>query len=275
MDILSYFSAVPYTGGIGMCTLSALSLSPEQQTWLDRLCAGARSIAVVLFPYLVRDAGTLSLYARGMDYHTVIRDALQPVCDTLQRDFPENQFVVLADSSPIPEVRAAWLSGAGILGSNGLIFDRKYGSFVFIGTVVTDLACTPTASALERCPDCGACRRSCPAHALQESGQVDEAACFSALTQSKQPLSEQQAQLLRAHPLIWGCDTCSLCCPLNRNAAETQNPAFRMNRIHSLTAQQLDGLTRKQFLAAFPDRAFTWRGPAPLVRNLSLKHDET
>ena len=274
LDILSYFSAVPYTGSIGMCTLSALSLSPDQQAWLDRLCAGARSVAVVLFPYLVRDEGTLSLYARGVDYHVVIRDALQPVCDALQRDFPDNQFVVLADSSPIPEVQAAWLSGAGILGSNGLIFDRTYGSFVFIGTVITDLDCTPTASTLEHCPDCGLCRCSCPGHALDASGHVTEAHCLSALTQSKQELTTEQARLLREHPLIWGCDTCSLCCPLNRNAAETQNPVFRENRITTLTAEQLDGLTRKKFLAAFPDRAFTWRGAAPLVRNLMFKQEQ-
>lgn len=271
MNLVRYFSDIPYTGGSGVCRVEDLNLTPEAQRAVQARCAGAASVAVVLFPYLVRDAGNLSLYARGCDYHTVILRALEPVCDRLRRAFPQNRFVPLADASPLPEVRAAWLSGAGVLGRNGLIFDRTYGSFVFIGTVLTDLAADPTPSARETCPDCGACRRACPGGELAEDGRVDETRCLSALTQSKAALTPEQQAQLAAHPLIWGCDTCSLVCPLNRGAAETENPAFRDGRIASLTPGDVDGLTRRQFLAAYPDRAFTWRGPAPLVRNLSLR----
>lgn len=270
MELFSYFSAVPYAGGRGVCRLADLQLDEASMQAVQAKCAGACSVAVVLFPYLVRDDGNLSLYARGTDYHTVVIQALEEVCQTLRRDFPENTFVPLADASPLPEVRAAWISGAGILGKNGLIFDRKYGSFVFIGTVLTDLAAQPTPSARETCPDCGACSRACPGGAL-ENGCVDTGRCLSDLTQNKKELTEEQKDQLRRHPLVWGCDTCSLVCPLNKNAAETENPAFRKNRIGMLSAQDVSGLTRKQFLAKYPDRAFTWRGPAPLVRNLELK----
>ncbi len=273
MDLISRFFNIPHTGGKGICRLSALEPDAETLRAVQARCPGAQSVVVVLFPYLVRDAGNLSLYARGLDYHGVILRALEPVCDRLRREFPQNSFVPLVDASPLPEVRAAWASGAGILGRNGMIFDRIYGSFVFIGTVLTDLELAPTPSAYETCPDCGACARACPAQAL-ENGCVDEGKCLSALTQSKQPMTEEQLRQLAQHPLVWGCDTCSLACPLNRNAAETVNPAFRQNRICSLVPEDVDGLTRKQFLTAFPDRAFTWRGPAPLVRNLSLRRQK-
>ena len=270
MLLLSYFSDIPYAGGRGICRLEDLCLDPETMNKVQAKCAHACSVAVVLFPYLVRDEGNLSLYARGTDYHIVVMQALESVCETLREDFPQHTFVPLVDASPLPEVKAAWVSGAGILGKNGLIFDRTYGSYVFIGTVLTDLPAQPTPTTYETCPNCGACERACPAKAL-DKGRVNTQACLSDLTQSKKELTVEQVQQLKQHPLIWGCDICSQVCPLNKKAKETENPAFLQNRMQNVSLEDVEGLTRKQFLAKYPNRAFTWRGPAPLVRNLSLK----
>lgn len=276
MNLLPYLSAIPYRGGIGVCSLSSLTMTERAAAEAHTLCPGAQSIAVVLFPYLVRDSlpRNLSLYACGADYHHILADALRPVCQALARDFPSHRFVPLADASPIPEVQAAWISGAGILGKNGLIFDRTYGSFVFIGTILTDAPAEDTSTDRAICPDCGACRRACPLGALKENGSVDLSRCLSELTQSKQPLTPEQERALRQHPLIWGCDLCSEVCPLNRAVPETPNPAFRNARIARLSLPDADGMTRRQFSERYPDRAFTWRGPKPIVRNLKL-HDET
>ncbi|MDO5547639.1 MAG: DUF1730 domain-containing protein [Eubacteriales bacterium] len=272
MNLLPYFASIPYRGGIGICPLSALAMTEQAAANANSLCPGAQSVAVILFPYLVRDTvpRNLSLYACGADYHQVVADALRPVCQTLTRDFPAYHFVPLADASPIPEVQAAWISGAGILGKNGLIFDRTYGSFVFIGTVLTNAPADPTPSSRRVCPNCGACRRACPLGALHEDGTVDVSRCLSDLTQSKQPLTPEQEQALQRHPLIWGCDLCSEVCPLNRDVPETPNPAFRDSRVTRLSRTDVDGMTRRQFHERHPDRAFTWRGPKPILRNLKL-----
>lgn len=272
MDISNYLSAVSGAGGRGVCRLSDLILTAEQRERIERLCPNAQAAAVVLFPYLVRGGDphrTLSRYACGRDYHAVIRDALAPLCERLAEQFPY-RFLPLADASPLPEVQCAAVSGAGFPGDNHLIFDREYGSYVFIGTILTDAPLEPTAPSTESCLHCGACRRACPLGALTDAG-VDEHLCLSALTQYKGQPDEQQTAALARHPLIWGCDTCSDVCPLNRTARETGLLDFWENRIETLTPEQLDGLTRRQFSERFPDRAFTWRGPAPLVRNLKLK----
>lgn len=273
MDITDYLARLSGVGGRGVCRLSDLALTPERMQRIRQLCPDARSAAVILVPYLVRDTDTgrtLSRYACGKDYHTVIRDLLRPLCMCLEQDFAPHRFIPLVDNSPLPETACAVQSGAGFLGDNHLIFDRQYGSYVFIGTILTDAPLIPTAPNSQTCLHCGACQAACPLGALTPGG-VDESRCLSALTQAKGTLDETQTAALARHPLIWGCDICSDICPLNRTAQETSLAAFRQERITALQPAALDGLTRRQFCTAYPDRAFTWRGPAPLIRNLALQ----
>ena len=117
------------------------------------------------------------------------------------------------------------------------------------------------------CPGCGACRRACPVtdadgHPVQE--------CLSALTQKKGALTPEEQDALRRHPLIWGCDDCQLVCPLNRaalsGAHDTPLAFFRAERLLCLTPEALAGMSEE----CFRERAFAWRGRAPLERNLAL-----
>ena len=80
-----------------------------------------------------------------------------------------------------------------------------------------------------------------------------------------------QIELILKHNLIWGCDTCQMVCPQNKNVPLTKNIRFTENIINSLTHEDIENLTRKQFNQKYQSRAFTWRGPKPLIRNLTLK----
>lgn len=283
MNILDSLCAVEGISSAGVCEFDALTpyFAPGARDKALALCPGAARVVVALFPYYAGNApGNLALYARGADYHAVVQRLLAPFAERLADG------VVLADASPLPETQAARLAGVGKLGENGLIFDPLYGSYVVIGTILTTQPLpleaarhssgSPTSppapgDRLLQCNHCGACRRACPLDALGKDGSVNPDRCLSALTQKNGPLAPWQTAALAQHPLIWGCDLCQTSCPLNRHVPETGNPAFREVLVCSLSRDALDGLTRRQFTEKFPLRAFTWRGPAPLLRNLTCK----
>lgn len=255
----------------GVCDYDTLrpKMTNAQRTGLSRRIDCARSVLVAVFPYpLDQTPGNLSIYARAKDYHVVLGEKLEAAASALRTQYPSHTFVVLVDDSPLPEVYAASCAGLGKIGTHGLLIHPTYGSYVFIGTIVTDLELSPTGDTPQPCLQCGACLKACPV-------DLDKSRCLSALTQQGGTLDEEQIALVQEHPLIWGCDTCQLICPLNRTITTETIPDFAQNRICSLTDSDLDGLTRKQFLAKYPDRAFTWRGPAPLRRNLTLKNKES
>ncbi len=241
--------------------------------------------ALLLFiPYLVcEDASAagrnLSLYAVPRDYHGYVKELGERLIPALQEAYPAHRFALFADHSPIAEVDAAARAGLGVLGDNGLLITPDYGSFGFIAEVCTDLdyaAVTGRAAedfpdAPSKCEGCGACAYACPA---KRHGEWTSP-CLSALTQKKGDLSQSEAHLLSAHPLVWGCDTCQTVCPHNiRVLAERHDTPidyFRADRKTQITLEALDSMTD----ADFERRAYAWRGRTVIHRNLLLKKEET
>ncbi len=249
-------------------------IPPQRRELVEARYPHAATILIAAFPYYAGAAdGNLSLYARGTDYHLVLGEKLKTICDILSEKYPSYSFLPSVDASPLPEREAAWLAGVGLRGKNGLVIVPPYGSYVFLGGIVTDkpLDLPETAPAPD-CLSCGKCVAVCPSGALTEGG-VDPSRCLSALTQRKGELTEEEAELVRKHPLIWGCDLCQAVCPYNAAPAITPLAPFREDLIFSLTGADLEGLTHRAFQAKYPGRAFTWRGPGPLRRNLELKHE--
>lgn len=239
------------------------------------LCPEARTVLVAAFPYYAGDRpGNLSLYARGEDYHRVLLRKLDTVCEFLAGKYPVESFFAGADNSPLPEREAARLAGVGVLGQHGLVMVPPYGSWVFLGTILTSAALPlEEVSPAPECEGCGRCIAACPAGALGGRGTEVER-CLSHLTQKKGELSSEEAELIAAHPYIWGCDLCQRACPHNVGCALSPLPEFREDLIDCLTAEDLEGLTNRTFQEKYGERAFAWRGPGVLRRNFALQAHE-
>ncbi|MBQ3077960.1 MAG: DUF1730 domain-containing protein [Clostridia bacterium] len=225
------------------------------------------SVLVALFPYGVEgEAGNLSRYARGEDYHLVARRRLEGAAAALGLTG-----CCYVDVSPFDEGRLAEAAGLGGVGRNGLLMSRELGSWCFVGTFAATEAVAPLPGGLTAgCTGCGACLRACPTGALGADG-VDASRCLSALTQARR-LTEAQEALLRpalaAGAAVWGCDVCQTVCPVNRGLGTTALPEFLQGRRATLRAEELAGLSDRAFRRVFADRAFSWRGVLPLRRNL-------
>ncbi|MCI9413653.1 MAG: epoxyqueuosine reductase [Clostridiales bacterium] len=238
-----------------------------------RLPAAARTVIPVLFPYRFPEDGgparrNLSRYACVPDYHQTAGRVLSDVAKALEEAFPANVFEPFIDNSPLPEVTAAALAGLGVVGDNGLLIHPVYGSYVFIGALVTDWAMAggeadEEPAPLPRCPGCGRCAEACPAGVLHPGGRGpdDRDRCLSALTQKKGELTKEEERLIRTGGLVWGCDRCQEVCPLNRRAVCAPHPCFGGIYAPILTPRELDALQGK---------AYGWRGRKVPERNLRL-----
>ncbi len=246
----------------GICNYSDIKENLIKCRAQNRLPEKPESVIVACFPYLLSEDNytdsNISKYAVVTDYHDVAISRLQKACDELAKLCPQNSFVPFADNSPIPEVRAAVLADLGVKGENSLLITKEYGSYVFLGEIVTDLPLEAAKSKMNFCFRCGKCTAACPAHAISQSG-VDGEKCLSAITQKKGVLTDSEKELMIKCGCVWGCDICQDVCPMNKTAATAPVAEFTANPIPMLTTEtELEG------------RAYAWRGKKVIERNLSI-----
>jgi epoxyqueuosine reductase len=167
----------------------------------------------------------VSLYARGRDYHKVLRTRLQRLADRLGEAVGPFGHRVFTDSAPVLEVELAVRSGLGWRGKHTLALARDGGSMVFLGEIYVDLALPATPAVDAHCGTCTACLDACPTRAIVAPYRLDARRCISYLTiEHPGPIPVE----LRA-PMgnrIYGCDDCQLACPWNKYARRSALPDF-------------------------------------------------
>lgn len=172
----------------------------------------------------------VSVYARGRDYHKVLRNRLQKLAQRIQEAIGPLGFRAFTDSAPVMEVELAKRSGLGWRGKHTLTLSRQAGSMFFLGEIFLDVALPLTQPVTAHCGQCSACMDVCPTQAIVEPGVVDARLCISYLTiELKGAIPEHLRPLIGNH--VYGCDDCQLICPWNKFAKPSTLADFDSRKI--------------------------------------------
>ena len=182
------------------------------------------------------DEAIVSVYARGRDYHKVLRARLQKLCDRIAQAVGPLGHRVFTDSAPVLEAELARRSGQGWRGKHTLVLNREGGSMFFLGEIYVDMELAPSEPVTAHCGSCQACIDVCPTQAIIAPYRLDARRCISYLTiEHSGPIPLELRPLLANR--IYGCDDCQLVCPWNKYARPSQLPDFDARA--GLTGQQL------------------------------------
>ncbi len=181
----------------------------------------------------------IARYARGRDYHKVMRARLQKLCDRIASEVGPFRHRAFADSAPVMEVELAVRAGIGWRGKHTLLLDRA-GSWFFLGEIYCDLSIEADSPASDHCGSCEKCIDICPTRAIIAPYQLDARRCISYLTIELQgPIPEELRPLIGNR--VYGCDDCQLVCPWNGFASVS----------HELDFQVRNGLDRASLIELF------------------------
>lgn len=238
--------------GAGMhAGMSWLVRHGEKRGDISTLLDGARSAVCVGLNYYQeeekqqRDAdgsdgrGVFSVYVHGRNYHDVMDEMLARLESRLKELYPEMHSVACADIRPVSDRALAIRAGIGWLGKNSSVISPRFGSWIFLGELVTDLELSPDRPLATLCGNCTRCIDSCPTGALDEPFVVDARKCISYLTiEERGEIPDGLGGRLGVN--VYGCDRCQSVCPFNKVA--TSSTAFDRSDRSALIDMPLDEL---------------------------------
>lgn len=213
--------------------------------------------------------GIFSIYVHNEDYHTVVGRMLDDLSKQLQAEFPEARTVACVDTMPVSDRAMAIRSGIAWLGKNTSAISPEFGSWVFLGELITTLALEPDPPLETLCGSCTLCIDACPTGAL-EPFAIDARRCISYLTIEKRgAIPSELHDKIGVH--VYGCDTCQGVCPFNDIARESI--VFRRDRRSPIVDMSLDEqltLSDEEFCEATESSAIRRCRPQGIRRNAAI-----
>jgi epoxyqueuosine reductase len=251
------------------------------------LVPGTVSVITARMPYLSRaetpdwreretarmhdaDAAMVSIYARGRDYHKVIRARLQQLASRIEAQTGPFGYRVFTDSAPVMEVALAEKAGLGWRGKHTLLLNREAGSMFFLGEILTDLPLPPDQPATAHCGQCSACIDVCPTQAIVGPYELDARRCISYLTiELKGSIPVELRSLIGNR--VYGCDDCQLFCPWNKFAQPSTLSDFdERHGLGEATLIDLFGWSEAQFNSNMEGSAIRRIGHERWLRNIAV-----
>ena len=209
----------------------------------------------------------------GTDYHDVLRDRLGRLEAFISERVPEARFRSMVDTGELVDRAVSERAGIGWSGKNCSVITPEYGSYVYLGEVITNLPFEPDEPMHDQCGSCNNCVDLCPTGALVQGGQLDAQKCIAFLTQTKGFLPEKYRAKLGNR--IYGCDTCQTVCPKNKGKDSHFHHEMEPDgEIAKPLLEPLLKISNREFKEMYGHVSGSWRGKKPIQRNaiIALAH---
>jgi epoxyqueuosine reductase len=222
--------------------------------------------------------GIFSRASWGLDYHHVLRDRLKKLEAFILEKVPKALLKSMVDTGELSDRAVAQRAGIGWSGKNCAIITPEFGSYVYIGEMITSLPFEPDTPIEDQCGSCTKCLDACPTGALIQGGQINAKQCISFLTQTKEFIPDEFREKIGNR--VYGCDSCQTACPANKGKEfhfhEEIEPESEIAK--PLLTPMLK-MSNREFKNKYGHLSGAWRGKKPIQRNaiIALAHfkDET
>ena len=258
--------------------------SIEERTQPQRLLPEAQSIISIAVAYPSRMEDPLrstkearrGIFARaswGIDYHVVLKERLKKLEAFIKDKFPDAENKLMVDTGELSDRAVAERAGIGFSGKNTSIITPEFGSYVYLGEMITNIPFIPDEPLEDSCGECTKCLDACPTGALVQGGQLNAQRCIAFLTQTKDFLPDEFRTKIGNR--VYGCDTCQVVCPRNKQVDFHNHPELEPDpEVVKPKLKPMLRLSNRQFKETFGHLSGSWRGKKPLQRNalLALGH---
>lgn len=254
----------------------------EERIYPDKIFDQPKSIISIALAYpskmkqrpKTKPGEPRGMFARaswGIDYHDILRDRMNKLIEYIKEaaeeaNLGESTFKPMVDTGELIDVAVAQRAGLGFIGRNGLLITEEFGSYVYLGEIITNIEFEVDEEVPFGCGDCTRCVDACPTGALLGDGRMNANLCLSYQTQTKGYMPNEFRQAMGR--VIYGCDICQVVCPYNRgidnhfHVEMEPEPEVTMPELKPMLT-----ISNREFREVYGPLAGSWRGKKPLQRN--------
>jgi epoxyqueuosine reductase len=217
--------------------------------------------------------GFFSRASWGLDYHHILRDRLKKLEEFILAKVPEARFKSMVDTGELSDRAVAQRAGIGWSGKNCAVLTPEFGSYVYLGEMITSIPFAPDSPMEDQCGSCTACIEACPTGALVQGGQINAQRCIAFLTQTKAAIPEEFREKIGNR--VYGCDSCQTSCPVNKGKDFHFHEEMEADpEIAKPLLRPMLKMSNREFKNKFGSVAGSWRGKKPIQRNaiIALAH---
>ncbi len=207
----------------------------------------------------------------GIDYHIVLKEKMEQLCNYIKTITNNLEYKILVDTLPLDDRYLAYKAGLGFYGKHNLLINLKYGSYFFIGIILTNLDIETDKPLTLTCSNCNKCLDECPTKAINDKGILNSNKCLSYLTQKKGTLTKNEIKVM--NQCIYGCDICQRVCPYNKTIDNHNHKEFEPSNIEFININDYQSLTNKEFKNKYGKLSGSWRSRQIIERNIKIYKD--